>query len=147
MPSRPGYRPMGCLLLVSCHPGDGQRHSQEVEDSPHVVIPGEGPEEFHHGGQVLLSTRQRKDKRSEGHHQSHPEPLVTPYPPPSRALGPFCPGHTSLAAGSWPGLGLGALGESAPWGRLTYQRSMVEPFFLFPRGYSSRQMSTPATLP
>lgn len=30
------------------------------------------------------------------------------------------------------------------WG--THHLSMVEPFFLFPRGYSSRQTNTPATL-
>lgn len=62
MPSCPGYRPMGCLL-VSCYPGDGQRrNSQEVEDSPDVVISGEGSKQLHYSGQVLLSTRQREDK-------------------------------------------------------------------------------------
>lgn len=71
-----------------------------MEDSPDVVISGEGPEQLHHSGQVLLSTRQREDKRSEGQHQPHSESLVTPYPPPSRVLGPFPPGHMRPWAGS-----------------------------------------------
>lgn len=71
-----GFRLNGSPLLTSdgCqqidHTGNGQadgpqdggqeeacRHrQQEVEGSPDVVIPGEGPEKLHHRGQVLLST-------------------------------------------------------------------------------------------
>jgi hypothetical protein len=142
---------MGCLLLVFCYPGDGQRDSQEVEGSPDVVIPGEGPEKLHHRGQVLLSTRQREDKTSEGQHRPHLEALVTPYLSPSRVMGPFPPGHMSLAAGQALGWelwtsGLHGAGPQASRVGMTYHRSMVDPFFLFPRGYSSRQMSTPAAL-
>lgn len=103
---------MGCLLLVSCYPGDGQRDSQEVEGSPDVVIPGEGPEQLHHRGQVLLSTRQREDKNIRG---------AAPITPCHSLSVPF-QGSRSFSSwthepGSWAGLGLGALDKWAAWGR------------------------------
>lgn len=68
---------MGCLL-VSCYPGDAQRNLQEVEDSPDVVISGEGPEQLHHSGQVLLSTRYWEDKgqRVSNNHTQNPLSLL-----------------------------------------------------------------------
>lgn len=69
---------MGCLLLVSCHPGDGQRDSQEVEDSPDVVISSEGSEQLHHGGQILLSTRHRGKTKGQRVSTSHTQDPLSP---------------------------------------------------------------------
>lgn len=131
--------PPSSLLLPRALAGD----SQEVEDSPDVVIPREGPEQLYHSGQVLLSTRCRGRTEVRG---SALRTLVPPYPSPSRVLGPFPPGLMDPAAGQALGWKLPTSQAQAAQVGVTYHRSMVEPFFLFPRGYSSRQMSTPAAL-
>lgn len=51
---------------------------------------------------------------------------------------------TRLLQGSWPSVPPLWDGPLSRWG--THHLSMVEPFFLFPRGYSSRQTNTPAAL-
>lgn len=134
--------PPSSLLLPRALAGD----SQEVEDSPDVVIPREGPEQLYHSGQVLLSTRRRGRTDVRGSAPVTIRTLVPPYPSPSRVLGPFPPGHMDPVAGQALGWKLPTSQAQAAQVGMTYHRSMVEPFFLFPRGYSSRQMSTPAAL-
>lgn len=94
-----------------------------MQEGPDVVVPGEGPERLHHFGHVLLSAGQR-----EGGRRVH---SVQPGAP--QAVG-------------WM-LGPSSAPRRTPRARGTYQRSMVEPLVLRPRGYSSRQTNTPAALP
>lgn len=50
--------------------------SPEVQEGPDVVVPGEGPKQLHHSGQVLLSTGREGET---GHVTLHlPQPLRPP---------------------------------------------------------------------
>lgn len=49
-------------------------HSRCVKDGSDVIIPGEGPEQLHHGCQVLLATAGRQ----QGGHRGCPHPWRTP---------------------------------------------------------------------
>ena len=130
--------------------------SPEVQEGPDVVVPGEGPKQLHHSGQVLLSTRREGET---GHVTLHlPQPLR---PPGSSSRGGE--GVSGSVAGQiLSGLVLeprrdrsdrllvvtaGGGGGVVPRARKeTHHLSMVEPLLLFPRGYSSRQTNTPAAL-
>lgn len=125
----------------------GQGGSPKVQEGPDVVVPGERSEHLQHFGHILLSTRQReREDRLYPTQQRPPSPPEHPgfFPPRDRGA---TAARRALACLPRRASAASEGVSSAPrqrWG--THHLSMVDPFLLFPRGYSSRQTNTPAPL-
>lgn len=138
-------------------PGEGEagEGSPQVQEGPDVVVPGERPEHLQHFGHVLLSTRRRARDRLYPARQPSPRSPSTPAsslpetegPQQQGGLWPICPGGCLRPQKACPPLWGGpAPGTPPSAGMGAHHLSMVDPFLLFPRGYSSRQTNTPAPL-
>lgn len=130
------WKPGGCGSLLT--PGAGRPGCS----SSWREVPTPSP--LWSGTSVRWAHGERRQTVSCSAAATHPTPAYPSSSPPG-AEGPRKPGAlrpACLGGATSPG----GAGPAPRAGRHTHHLSMVDPFLLFPRGYSSRQMKTPATL-